>query len=83
MSKTVAQKMATMKYDAKTYDRLSILVHKGRKAELQAHAKGMGESLNGFVTRSIDTQIQRDAVNIKLGMAGQGKAAQHPALEGG
>ena len=60
MVKTEAQKLATMKYNAKKFDDLLIRVPKGKKAILQAHAEGQGESLNGFVNRAIDTQMERD-----------------------
>lgn len=33
----------------KKYDRLSILVPKGRKEAIEAHAKNRGESVNGLV----------------------------------
>ncbi len=41
-------------------ERISLVVKKGRKAELQAHAQKQGESLNGFISRAIDRQIERD-----------------------
>ena len=55
-----AQKRATMKYKKSNYDRLEIFVPKGKKADLQAHAAHMGESLNGFVNRAIDAAVERD-----------------------
>ena len=60
MPKTDAQKRATQKYDAKAYDRIGLIVPKGKKANLQAHAESSGESLNGFVNRAIDETIERD-----------------------
>lgn len=51
---------ANAKYALKAYDRIELKVIKGRKAELQTHAKNMGESLNGFVNRAIDTQLKND-----------------------
>ena len=35
-------------------DSILIRIPKGRKAELQAHAKKQGESLNGFIVRAVD-----------------------------
>ena len=35
-------------------------VPKGHKAELQAHAEQRNESLNGFINRAIDAQLERD-----------------------
>jgi len=51
---------AKNKYKSKTYDQINIVVPKGRKAELQTHAAAREESLNGFVNRAIDNQVQRD-----------------------
>ena len=50
------------RYAAKNYDRINLQVRKGRKDELQAHASGRGESLNGFVNRAIDEAVERDIV---------------------
>ncbi len=58
--KAKASTVAKNKYNAKAYDSLRVVVKKGRKAEIQAHAKARGESLNGFVNRAIDEAIQRD-----------------------
>lgn len=43
-----------------TLDEIKVRVPKGRKAELQAHAEGQGESLNGFIVRAVDETIERD-----------------------
>lgn len=51
---------AKNRYNAKAYDRLNVVVSKGRKAELQAHAEEQGESLNGFIVRAVDETIERD-----------------------
>lgn len=42
------------------YDEIKVRVSKGHKAELQAHAEQRNESLNGFINRAIDTQLERD-----------------------
>ena len=60
MSVSKAQQKATAKYVKQNYDRIEVKVPKGRKAELQAHAEGQGESLNGFIGRAIDEQVKRD-----------------------
>ena len=36
-------------FNEKAYDRLAITIPKGRKAAVEAHAKGKGESINGLV----------------------------------
>lgn len=55
-----AQQRATAKYRKENYDQLKVEVKKGKKEELQAHAKLKGESLNGFVNRAIDEAVERD-----------------------
>ena len=55
-----AQTKAKNKYNAKAYDSLRIVVKKGRKDIIKAHAESKGESLNGFVNRAIDETMQRD-----------------------
>ena len=54
------QTVASNKYNAKAYDSLRIVVKKGYKDTVQAHAAAMGESINGFVNRAISEQMQRD-----------------------
>ncbi len=55
-----AQQKAVNKYMAANYDRVNLTLPKGRKANLQAHAQEQGESLNGFISRAIDGQLERD-----------------------
>ncbi len=77
-------------------ERISLVVKKGRKAELQAHAQNQGESLNGFISRAIDRQIERDTsqkptgVPVRAASSLEGiitpdvlKAAQKAAQENG
>ena len=40
---------AKNKYNAANYDSLRIVVPKGRKADIEAHAQSKGESVNGLV----------------------------------
>lgn len=60
-NKAKASTVAKNKYNAKNYDSLRIVVPKGQKAEIQAHATTQGESLNGFVKRAIAETIERDS----------------------
>lgn len=60
MAVSKAHVKATNKYNAKAYDSLRIVVKKGRKAEIQAHAEAHGESINAFVGRAIDEAMGRD-----------------------
>ncbi len=59
-----ARKRANKKWNDENmktkYDRIQIVVPKGKKPILQEHAINEGESLNGFVNRAIDETIERD-----------------------
>jgi len=59
-----AQQRAVAKYMQNNYDELKVRISKGKKAELQAHAKSKGESLNGFVNRAIDGAMERDRTAV-------------------
>lgn len=56
-----SQTRAKNKYNAKNYDSLRIIVKKGNKDIIKAHAAEQGESLNGFVNRAIEETIKRDS----------------------
>ena len=60
MPYTDAQKKATIKYNAKAYDRIELKVYKGQKSEWRAHAELHGESLNAFIVRAVNNQIDAD-----------------------
>lgn len=61
MAVSKAQRKAVQKYVQNNYDRIaSITVPKGHKAEIQAHAKARGESMNSFINRAIDEAMERD-----------------------
>ena len=49
MATTKAQQKAVHKYVKENYDRIGITIPKGRKADVEAHAKAKGESVNGLV----------------------------------
>ena len=49
MATTKAQQNAVNKYIKNNYDSLRIVVPKGRKADVEVHAKAKGESINGLV----------------------------------
>lgn len=60
-----ASTKAKNKYNAANYERIYIMVSKGQKDKIKAHADSMGESVNGFVNRAIDETIQRDSNPLK------------------
>lgn len=56
-----AQMRAVAKYNAANYERVELRLKKGKKDILKSHAAKRGESLNEFVNRAIDCQLERDA----------------------
>ena len=67
MPKSEKQQEAADKYLRERVDTFVTRVPKGKKEMVQAHAATMQESLNGFVNRAIDSQIERD--NLPLSSA--------------
>ena len=59
MAQTEAQLRASKKYHEK-FDDLRIRVPGGEKANIDAHAKSMGESTNSFVRRAIEETMEHD-----------------------
>ena len=57
-----AQQRATAKYKKSNYDRIEIVVPKGRKAIVQEHAAARSESVNSFINRAITETMDRDSV---------------------
>ena len=51
---------AKNKYNAENYERISLSVPKGKKEAIKAHADSQGESVNSFINRAINNQIERD-----------------------
>ena len=57
---TEARKEGNRRWDAANLDRVSIAMPKGKKDIIKAHAEDRGESVNGFINRAIDEQMERD-----------------------
>ncbi|MDE5767864.1 MAG: ribbon-helix-helix protein, CopG family [Oscillospiraceae bacterium] len=57
-------KKAVAKYKAKAYDRIEILVPKGDKEKIKAHAEKQGESLNAFIKRAIRQCMEDDSYKL-------------------
>ena len=45
------------RWNAKAYDPISIRVPKGRREDIEAHAKGKGKSVNGLVSDLLMTDM--------------------------
>ena len=71
-----AQQKAVHKYVKANYDRMELTVPKGRKDEIKTHAETKGESVNGFINRAIDHEMERDSAG------GSQEAAGAPAGAG-
>jgi hypothetical protein len=55
---------AKMKYNKKNYDNINLSLPKGYKAILKKHVEFTGESVNGFIKRSVDCQMESDVVGL-------------------
>ena len=51
------------KYNAKAYDQIPLRVKKGEREIIRAFAEKRGESLNGFISRIIKQEMEREAEN--------------------
>ena len=54
-----AQKEATARYNKKSYDRINIIVKKGRRQIIKDYAAGQGKSLNRFICDLIDAEMNK------------------------
>ena len=60
-----AQQKAVSKYMKENYDEIKVRVPKGQKDAIRAHADSMGESVNAFIARAIERQIEADKNSSK------------------
>ena len=58
---------AVDKYVKENYERLNIKVPKGRKAAIEAHARGRGESVNGLVNALLRERLGQSEEEWKRG----------------
>jgi predicted HicB family RNase H-like nuclease len=58
--KTHTSNEVKRRYNEKTYDRLQLVVPKGKKDAIRNYAISNGESLNSFVNRAIDETMERE-----------------------
>ena len=57
MKYSEAQKEATARYNKKTYDRIDVVVPKGKRQIIKDFAASQGKSLNRFIFDAIDYQM--------------------------
>ena len=55
-----ASTKAQNKYIAKAYDRINLVLPKGRKDEIKDHAAARGQSVNGFSVEAITEKMERE-----------------------
>lgn len=65
MAVSKAQQKAVHKYVKANYDRMELIVPKGEKEIIKAHAEEQGESVNAFVSRAVQEAMERDAQKNK------------------
>ncbi len=58
-----AKTRAQNKYISKAYDRINLVLPKGRKDVIKQYAETNGESVNSFINRAIDETMSRDNAN--------------------
>lgn len=56
------QTNATAKYNAKAYDRLAIRVKKGELEKLKKHAESKGYSLNAYINKLIEKDMNEGVI---------------------
>jgi predicted HicB family RNase H-like nuclease len=57
---TAAVKRAKEKYEAKAYDRLSVVIMKGKKEEIRQAAAAAGVSVNAWISQAIDARLEKE-----------------------
>ena len=75
MAISEAQRRAVAKYNAANYERVELRLKKGKKDTVKAHADSYGESLNEFVNRAIDCQMELDGAERPQEAAGAAAVA--------
>lgn len=70
---TEARKAANAKYEAETVERISLVLQKGEKSIIKAHAETRSESVNGFIKRAITETMKRDMASPDADKEGGGK----------
>ena len=55
-----AQKEATARYNKKAYDRIDVVVPKGKRQVIKDFAASQGKSLNRFICDAIEYQMNKE-----------------------
>ena len=76
-----AQQKAVNKYMAENYDRINLVVPKGRRDELRAQAEAAGKSLNSYLIGLIEGETQQHITPDALDKATQAAQAAGEELE--
>lgn len=63
MAVSKAQQKAVNKYMKENYDRINLTVPKGTKAGIKEQAEKNGESLNGYIFRSITELAEQEQIH--------------------
>lgn len=58
MGYTEAQKEATARYNKKAYDRIDVIVPKGKRKVIKDFAQKQGKSTNSFINDAIDKAMK-------------------------
>lgn len=61
MAYTKASGKAVNKYSKKAYDRLNIIVPKGKREVIKTYAESKGLSLNAYINSLIDADMQNSS----------------------
>jgi len=71
---TDSVKQSNRTWDANNLDRMSLALPKGKKAEIQAAAGRVGESMNQYIKGAIDQRLARDAAGTDQPAGGTDQA---------
>ena len=55
-----SQKEATARYNKKAYDRINVIVPKGKRQAIKDHAASQGKSLNRYICDLIDLEMNNN-----------------------
>ena len=60
MAYSDAQKEATARYNKKAYDRIDVIVPKGKRQIIKDYAAAQGKSLNRFILDAVEEQMKKE-----------------------